>query len=85
MATKVIILGEEPREVKKLKPIEFKWLWERADKISGDMANPNQWSFIELIAPKYQGGYDLMFAYDSPEHRNLGACFLGHFNDGVVE
>ena len=84
--TKVTVLGQEPKEEKKLKPIEFK-----------EQCNYNEWhhvqfkpkefAYIELISKSFVDkndiNLDLMFAYDG--RRSDGMLFLGHFNDGVVE
>jgi len=84
MKTKVIILGQEPKEEKKLKPIEF------VKHLSFDLIcfedpcnDPCDFENIELICENYDKGVDLMFAYN--EDRNYGFLYAGHFNDGVVE
>lgn len=80
--TKVIILGQEPKKQKKLKPIEFvkqcsSYVWE--DKY----INPNEWENIVLITKNFTHEFDLMFAYDD-ENMPGGVLYLGHFNDGIV-
>lgn len=85
--TKVIILRQEPKEEKKLKPIEFvKFLSGRLiiedQPIDGDTAS--SWENVELICKSYTTKYDLMFVYDDDD-RDSGILYLGHFNDGVVE
>lgn len=84
MATKVIVLGQEPNGEKK-KPIEFKKYLTSDGKIMELLlSNPSGWKNIELICSKLNSdGYDLMFAYD--DNRNSGRVYLGNFNDGVVE
>lgn len=79
--TKVTILGQEPKEVKKLKPIEFTENLTLAKEIDKNCLAPNRWENIELICAG--GTFDIMFAYN--EDRNGGCLYLGHFNDGVVE
>lgn len=80
--TKVTILGQEPKEEKELKPIQFmKVIHEEDLKITTPTCRPNDWDNIELIGRGK--GYDIMYAYD--HDRNKGRIFLGHFNDGVVE
>ncbi|MCA6445454.1 MAG: hypothetical protein IM600_18650 [Bacteroidetes bacterium] len=86
MATKVIILGEEPKEVKQLKPIEFvKFL--SSDIISGDDPSPPQiWRHVDLVVKNYTtDGLDIMLAYDDDKYKYDGALYLGHYNDGVKE
>lgn len=81
--TKVIILGQEPKEEKKLKPIEFKYsLLSTCKEFKVAVANPKNYLNIELICKDYGYSYDLMFAYDS--NRKEGTFYVGHFNDGVV-
>ena len=79
--TKVIILGQEPKKEKKLKPIEFTDFLEITKEIKQTETNPRCWDNIELIG-KYDS-FDIMFAYDND--RNKGCLFLGYFNDGVIE
>lgn len=81
--TKVIILGQEPKEEKKLKPIEFVKSLTSMLNIQNSFSSPKGYNHVELISRKYNSEYDLMFAYD--EDRNKGNLYLGHFNDGVVE
>ena len=83
MKTKVIILGEQPRE-KKLNPIEFDVLLTEEGEVEAPTVSPSDWDNIELICRNYQNSdYDLMFAYDGT--RSKGTAYLGSFNDGVVE
>lgn len=79
--TKVTILGQEPKEVKKLKPIEFTDFLSQDKKFIEDSLDANIWVNIELVA-RYSA-FDIMFAYD--DDRNKGCLYIGHFNDGVVE
>lgn len=83
--TKVIILGEEPKEIKK-KEIEFV---KAVRLVVGDdgteRANfsPSNFKYVELIHRAiHEENYDVMFAYD--DNRIVGVIYLGHFNDGIV-
>ena len=90
--TKVTILGQEPKEVKKLKPIEvIKVL--RIDNGLRQIyvQSPNnilKWKNIILLCKNYhESEYDLMFGWDYESSITTGSgctLFLGHFNDGVV-
>lgn len=80
--TKVIILGQEPKEEKK-KPIQFVKSLSSMLNIQNSIESPKNYNHIELICRKYNSEYDLMFAYN--KDRSNGCLFLGHFNDGVVE
>lgn len=83
--TKVVILGEQPKEEKKT-PIEFvKWIREEGSWDTSDASGkPTEWKFIFLIAKNWRGlKIDLMIASDYEDMRN-GCLVLGHFNDGVV-
>lgn len=79
--TKVTILGQEPKEKKELKPIEFTESLTGSKNFEGGCVPPSDWANIELVC-RY-GSFDIMFAYD--DSRNNGCLYLGHFNDGVVE
>lgn len=84
METRVIIIGQEQTEPKKLKPIEFNKVLNKNCQLSNSMKLPKDWKNIELIARLYGvTDYDLMFAYD--DIRDRGHLYLGKFNDGVVE
>ena len=81
MATKCIVLGEEPNNG--LKPIEFFYALGDEKNVIIAEAKPKNWSNIELITTSYDSyGYDLMYAYDN--YRNQGSLYLGKWNDGVV-
>lgn len=83
--TKVIILGQEPKEEKKLKPIEFvKFLSRKLSLEDQPTYGAKDWDNVELICKRYTTKYDLMFVYDDNDREN-GILYLGHFNDGVVE
>jgi len=83
--TKVTILGQEPKEEKKLKPIEFVKYLNGVAGVNGDCCLPSEWRNIVLLSKDYfKCGHDLMLAYSFGV--NNDAClYLGHFNDGVVE
>lgn len=79
--TKVTIIGEAT-PIQKKKPIEFlKCIG--AMSILDAQAISYMWKNIELISKNYDGGYDLMFAYNNK--REDGIAYFGHFNDGIVE
>jgi hypothetical protein len=82
MATKCIVLGEQPKEIEK-KPIEFKKFFDRDLATVAANTPPNRYMNVELITLKYTDNWDLMFAYDG--NRNDGILYLGHWNDGFVE
>lgn len=82
--TKVIILGEEPKQ--EGKPIEFvKALKHTIDRpaFSNPAKQPKEWDNVELVS---KGGsetyFDLIYAYN--HIRCAGVLYLGHFNDGIV-
>lgn len=85
--TKVIVLGNQPKEEKKLKPIEFVYaIIESKGKprIDKTRSTPSMWNNIELLSKSQSiDYYDSMFAYD--DDTSMGIIFFGHFNDGVVE
>lgn len=90
--TKVTILGQEPKEEKKLKEIEFIKVLKANDSGNLCVQSPNgklKWANIILICKNYhESGYDLMFGWNSENSLTKGfgcTLFLGHFNDGVVE
>lgn len=83
--TKVTILGQEPKEEKKLKPIEFvshiNLRLNRRVDISLTQ-HPTNWDNIILLEKEHIDDLDLMYAWD--DDKLHCALFLGHFNDGVV-
>lgn len=81
--TKIVILGQEPKQEKKLKPIEFKSVLLGNLKFGEPLLKPIRFKYIELICLNYCCEHDLIFAYD--ENRSGGCFYVGHFNDGVVE
>jgi len=87
--TKCIVLGGDPKDVKK-KPIELlKMIGSIPEngkiQINQPSNNVSIWDNVELVCRK-RGRYDLdiMFAYDD-HNRDMGCLYLGHWNDGVVE
>lgn len=87
--TKVIILGETPKEKEK-KPIEFVLSCNNIEGFTSTSVIPKEFDSIELICKSFcpsqntpYAEYDLMFAYNG-DYRHMGLLFLGHFNDGVV-
>lgn len=81
--TKVTILGQEPKEEKKLKPIEFVKFLDYDFKFKKGALEPRFCDNIKLICLDYSDGFDLMFGFK--EDKRAGTLYLGHFNDGVVE
>lgn len=87
MSTKVTIIGQEPTQERKLKPIEFVKhvsITKSELGVNDYETEPKDWLNIELVSKsnnkKY---YDIMFAYD--DDRSDGTIYLGYFNDGVIE
>lgn len=80
--TKVIILGEEPKEKKK--KIEFVKALDKDLTWFDPESQGHLYKNVELIskANSHIQGYDVMFAYD--DYRCNGVVILGHFNDGIV-
>jgi hypothetical protein len=77
--TKCTVIFEQPKQGKQ---IEFVKCLQSSGTTKAEV-KPAQYQNIELIAFNYEGGLDLMFCYDSS--RNLGALYLGHWNDGYAE
>ena len=87
MNTKVIMLGNQtPSKMKRIEFVNVLNVMSGNNKFNIMEATtvPSDFSYVELICRKYHGPYDLMFAYDNPEHRGEGILYIGHFNDGVV-
>jgi len=80
MATKITILGQEPKEEKK--PIEFKKALMSSFDVKPPTLKPIDYSHIVLICRNYGGDLDLMFAENNATGTNC--LYLGHFNDGIV-
>ena len=67
-------------------PIEFKYYLDAGLGVSSAFVNPpSKFKYIELICKNYNGGRDLMFAYDDPSNRNNGTLFIGFWNSGTVK
>ena len=86
--TKVTIIGEEIKAVKKYTHIKFLQVLTGAYTVNytsdGGWCEPNEWNHIELICKNYSNGKDLMFAYDEADYRNDGVLYIGYFNEGTV-
>ena len=67
-------------------PIEFKSYLDASLGVSfgGFVRPPSQFKYIELICKKYNGGMDLMFAYNDPR-RDDGTLFVGFWNNGTAK
>ena len=67
-------------------PIEFKSYLDASLGVSfgGFVRPPSQFKYIELICKKYNGGMDLMFAYNDPSNRNDGILYIGYWTNGTV-
>lgn len=81
--TKTIIIGASYQNDNK--PIEFNYLLDCSLGYSAFVSPPSKFNYIELICKNYNGGGDLMFAYNDPSKRNEGTLFIGYWNDGVVK
>ena len=77
--TKCTVIFEQPKQGKQ---IEFVKCLQSSGTTKAEV-KPAQYQNIELIAFNYEGGLDLIFAYDN--RRDLGALYLGHWNDGYAE
>jgi hypothetical protein len=93
MSTQInIIVNHRQDKVKKI-PIEFKYALNQVKPNYPDILrptttredSPKDYNFIDLICKNYLSGYDLMFAYNFADKRELGVLYIGYFNDGVVE
>lgn len=83
--TKVIIIGEKPKEETKGNIVFDKYLDARLKWTDNeDPDKPSYFNIIELVCLDYALGHDLMFAYDDDDERADGTFYIGHFNDGVV-
>ena len=65
-------------------PIEFKSYLDASLGSSAFVSPPSKFKYIELICKKYNGGMDLMFAYNDPSDRNDGILYIGYWNNGTV-
>lgn len=48
-------------------------------------SKPCEFNFIECICKRYNGEYDLMFAYNDESKRQEGNLFIGKWNNGLVK
>ena len=79
--TKVTILGQEPKEEKKLKPIEAIACIQAGENgalyySTYDLTKVQELKIIKINYKKYP--FDCIIIND------LGHVFVGHFNDGIV-
>lgn len=83
--TKTIVIGACYQDDNK--PIEFCHYLDISleHQSSAFVSPPSKFKYIELICKKYNGGMDLMFAYDDPSKRNEGTLFIGFWNSGTVK
>ena len=81
MATKITILGQEPKEEKKLKPIEFV---RHAYENTPVHYKPSDYENIQLIKGVVIDEMDLMMCWDNDNESKTRGFILGHFNDGIV-
>jgi len=79
--TKVTIIGDET-PIEKKKPIQLVKCIGAMCILDAQALN-YMWKNIELITKNYDGGYDLMFAYNNK--RDDGIAYFGYFNDSIVE
>ncbi len=83
--TKVIVLGQEPKEEKKLKPIECVKYCLADSNWTKENVGLSSYKFVYLICRNWrESNFDLMICSDY-ENMTNGAIILGHFNDGIVE
>lgn len=82
MATKCTVIGKNPSENEG--PIEFVGFIDDTLEYCGDVtSSPSSFKYIELIARKYDGRCDMMFAHNGK--RPDGVLFFGYWNGGFVE
>lgn len=84
--SKIIIIGKQKGFKRSLKPIKLQYILNidiEIHEINGDKAS--DYRYIELICRNYSEGYDLIFCYQNPQHRENGVLYIGEWNDGVVE
>ena len=86
--TKTIVIGEK-NDNAIMKPIEFFACINiiACDNVEVETVSnqPHEWDYIELICKKYNGGMDLMFAYDDYFNRINGTLYIGFWNSGTVK
>ena len=81
--TKTIVLGAS--YINDNKPIEFCHYLDSSLMSSSFVSPPSKFKYIELICKKYNGGMDLMFAYNDPSNRSDGILYIGFWNNGTVK
>lgn len=82
--TKTIVIGACYQDDNK--PIEFcHYLDVSLGVSSAFVSPPSKFKYIELICKKYNGGMDLMFAYNDASNRSDGTLYIGHWNNGTVK
>lgn len=81
--TKIIIHGVEPKEEKKLKPIEFvRHTSDLGNHSNSPVFTPNEFKEINVFKRTGDDGLDLFVCYSHEGFRSI--CF-GNLNDGVIE
>lgn len=81
--TKTIVIGACYQDDNK--PIEFNYYFDaNLGGSSAFVSPPSKFKYIELICKKYNGGMDLMFAYNDPSNRSDGILYIGFWNNGTV-
>jgi hypothetical protein len=85
--TQTIVIGAGS-ETKHAKKIEFSYYLRypspQKNSVEAVLSSPEQYQYLELICRDYNGGFDLIFAYNNPNRRKDGILYIGHWNDGVV-
>ena len=80
--TKTFVIGATYQNLDK--SIEFNYYLDASLDRSAFVSPPSKFKYIELICKKYNGGMDLMFAYNDPSNRNDGILYIGYWNNGTV-
>lgn len=85
MKTKVTILGQAEAVKPELKKIEFVKII-LTNGVAKALSKPCEWDNIMLIKSKYDltETFDLIYAWGMDGDDSYRACYLGHFNDGIV-
>lgn len=81
--TKTIVIGACYQDDNK--PIEFNYYLDGILCTATLDSTPSNFKYVELICKKYNGGMDLMFAYNDPSNRSNGILYMGFWNSGVVK
>jgi len=87
--TKVTVLGQEPKEEKKLKSIEITHCLQNASFLMrkdnwNDVFKNNQYKEVRVVKIGYDNAYKHTAPFDAVFIADDGCIFLGNFNDGVV-